>query len=206
MRIPLALAAFAVLTACSSAPATTDAGVGDDAAAPQPPRDAAPDVLATVDAGVDAADAASTSPTLFGAAFNPHDTTRHAALVSQWGGMQVVRSYDGSSGVTPFLKTYESEDVGWGAASAYSFKYPPSEVLAGTDDADLQSFFEGIADGHVVYWTYYHEPDDQISKTRPSPLRTTAPRGLTSAPSPTASRPSDRTSPSTRPSSACPTR
>ena len=45
---------------------------------------------------------------------------------------------------------------------AYSFKYPPSEVTAGTHDAALQRFFEGIVDNHPVYWTYWHEPDGEI--------------------------------------------
>ena len=100
--------------------------------------------------------------TLFGAAFGPHDDARHDQLVAEWGGLQADRAYDDFNGVSPFLKTYQAEDVRWGAASNYSFKYEPSSVLAGTHDADLRSFFNGIEDDHLVYWTYWHEPDDEL--------------------------------------------
>jgi hypothetical protein len=103
--------------------------------------------------------------TKFGAAYNPHNSTTLASLVSAFGGVQVIRSYDGGSGVGPFLNTYQAQDIAAGAASSYSFKYQPSEVIAGKHDADLKSFFQGIQDGHVVYWTYWHEPDDEIFKS-----------------------------------------
>ena len=107
---------------------------------------------------------AAVATTRFGAAFNPHSATRLEQLAGEWGGMQVTRSYDGGSGVKPFLNTYQPMDVAHNAASAYSFKYSPSEVTAGTHDAEVRSFFQGIADNHPVYWTYWHEPDDEIFK------------------------------------------
>ncbi|MEO6418050.1 MAG: hypothetical protein ABIP39_01485, partial [Polyangiaceae bacterium] len=90
---------------------------------------------------------------------------RFTELSAQWGGMQVARSYDNGSGVSPFLNTYQTQDVAHGAASAYSFKYTPSAVLAGSHDAELTGFFQGIKDNHPTYWTFYHEPDDQLYKT-----------------------------------------
>ncbi len=102
--------------------------------------------------------------TKFGAGYSPHDSTTLASLVKAFGGVQVIRSYDGGSGVTPFLNTYQAQDIAAGAVSSYSFKYQPSEVIAGKHDADLKSFFAGIQDGHPVYWTYWHEPDDEIFK------------------------------------------
>lgn len=105
------------------------------------------------------------STTLFGASFSPHSAARFDDLNSQFGSMGVTRSFDGGGGVTPFLNTVQAMDVARGAASAYSFKYPPAEVSAGTHDTALRSFFQGIQDNHPVYWTFWHEPDDELYKT-----------------------------------------
>jgi hypothetical protein len=102
--------------------------------------------------------------TKFGVGYSPHDSTTLATLVKAFGGVQVIRSYDGGNGVTPFLNTYQAQDIAAGAVSSFSFKYLPSEVIAGKHDAELKSFFQGIQDGHPVYWTYWHEPDDEIFK------------------------------------------
>ncbi len=103
--------------------------------------------------------------TLFGAGYNPHTDAYFTTLSSAFGGMKAVREYDNGSGVTPFLKTYQAQDVAHGVASSFSFKYQPSEVIAGQHDADLKSFFQGIQDNHPVYYTYWHEPDDELYKT-----------------------------------------
>ncbi|MDB4942413.1 MAG: hypothetical protein JWP97_1947 [Labilithrix sp.] len=100
--------------------------------------------------------------TLFGAAFLPHNDAREAALAAQWGGMQVVRSYDYGGGALPFLEKYQAQDVRWGAASSYSFKYMPGSVVDGSHDAEIRGFFTGLAADHPVYWTYWHEPDDEL--------------------------------------------
>ncbi len=105
---------------------------------------------------------AARRPTLFGAAFSPHDEARESALSAQWGDMQVVRSFDGGNGVKPFLDFYQAKDVHWGAVSSYSFKYAPASVVSGAHDAELHQFFAGLADDHRVYWTYWHEPDDEL--------------------------------------------
>lgn len=101
---------------------------------------------------------------LFGASFFPHDNARYDQLNTMFGNMGVSRSFDERTGVGPFLNTYQQQDLARGAASAYSFKYPPSEVTAGKHDVALESFFRGIVDNHPVYWTYWHEPDDEIFK------------------------------------------
>ena len=154
-------------------------GCGSSEITPTPGDDASIDGVAPVDGAIDASLDGSPPPsdaapdanlppktTLFGAAFSPHDTTHYDALITLWGGMQVSRSYDGSSGVNPFLNNLQAMDVARKAASAYSFKYPPVDVIAGTHDAALTTFFKGIADDHPVYWTYWHEPDDEIYKTQ----------------------------------------
>jgi beta-mannanase len=103
--------------------------------------------------------------TAFGSAFNPHDNARYDDLIRQWGAVKVARSFDGGNGVNPFLNTYQAQDVTRNAISAYSFKYPPTDITAGKYDADLEKFFRGIKDDHPVYWTYWHEPDDEIYKS-----------------------------------------
>src|SRR5262249_4242486 len=87
---------------------------------------------------------------------------RRDALAAAWGGLKAIRSYDGGNGVQPFLSTFQPSDRAIGAVSLYSFKYPPTEVTAGTHDAALRAFFTGIADGHRVYWTYWHAPDHEL--------------------------------------------
>src|SRR4051812_5165163 len=68
-----------------------------------------------------------------------------------------------------------------------SFALPPQEVVNGTHDAKLHAFF--AAAPRPTYWTYKHEPEDDMERgafTRPS----TRPRGGTSPRSPT--RPGSR--------------
>ncbi len=103
--------------------------------------------------------------TLFGASFQPHDAAGHDALNSLFGTMGMTRSFDGSSGVNPFINSYQPMDIARNAVSAYSFKYPPLDVITGKHDADLTRFFQAIKDDHVTYWTYWHEPDDEMYKT-----------------------------------------
>jgi hypothetical protein len=105
---------------------------------------------------------AATAETLFGVAFFPRDDARYDEMTTMFGDLGVRRSFDDGNGVSPFLNTYQAQDVAHGAASAYSFKYPPAQVTAGQHDVALRSFFQGIEDNHPVYWTYWHEPDDEL--------------------------------------------
>jgi hypothetical protein len=100
--------------------------------------------------------------TLFGASFTDRSTAGYDQIVGQFGGLQVDRSFGGTTGVSPFLTKYQPVDVARGAASAYSFKYLPTEVLAGQHDAAFHSFFQGIQDNQPVFWTYWHEPDAEL--------------------------------------------
>ncbi len=106
----------------------------------------------------------SSQTTLFGAAFNPHTDAYFTTLSNAWGGMQIDRTYDNGS-ESGVLEPTGAFDSAHQMVSNTSFKYLPTEVLAGTHDAALTSFFNGIEDGHLVYWTYWHEPDDEIYKT-----------------------------------------
>lgn len=116
------------------------------------------------DAGTPAApDPIRNTTTLFGASFDPHNAAMHDSLNAAWGGqMQVSRTFGGTKGVDPFINTFQALDISRNAVSAYSFKYLPLEVLAGQHDAAFTKFFQAIKDDHPVYWTYWHEPDDEL--------------------------------------------
>jgi hypothetical protein len=43
-----------------------------------------------------------------------------------------------------------------------SFKLPPSQVLDGSHDAQLAAFF--AATPRLTYWSYWHEPEDDIAR------------------------------------------
>ncbi|WP_262285120.1 hypothetical protein [Micromonospora sp. MA102] len=43
-----------------------------------------------------------------------------------------------------------------------SFKAPPGEVTAGKHDARLAKWFASIPRDHDVYWSYFHEPENDV--------------------------------------------
>ncbi len=45
-----------------------------------------------------------------------------------------------------------------------SFKYPPRDVAAGKYDAYLANWFKTAPRTQRIYWTFYHEPEDNIAK------------------------------------------
>ena len=106
--------------------------------------------------------AAKVGWTRFGSAISPRSDARMNDLSAQFGGLHADRAYDGGNGVAPFLGSIQAMDLRHDVASAFSFKYQPSQVTAGAHDAELRQFFQGIADNHPTFWTYWHEPDDDI--------------------------------------------
>ena len=44
-----------------------------------------------------------------------------------------------------------------------SFKALPTTILSGADDAALKHFFDSAPTGHPIYYSYYHEPEDNIA-------------------------------------------
>jgi hypothetical protein len=44
-----------------------------------------------------------------------------------------------------------------------SFKALPRDILSGADDAALRHFFATAPSGHPIYYTYFHEPEDNIA-------------------------------------------
>jgi FlgD Ig-like domain len=48
------------------------------------------------------------------------------------------------------------------SAVIVSFKALPRDILSGADDAALRHFFDTAPTGHPIYYTYFHEPEDNI--------------------------------------------
>lgn len=44
-----------------------------------------------------------------------------------------------------------------------SFQYHPAQVVAGQHDDALRTFFAGVPD-YDVYWSYFHEPEDNVAR------------------------------------------
>jgi hypothetical protein len=84
-----------------------------------------------------------------------------AADTSDFGRMPIVRVY------YPGLPSPNAWTSGLAAANhsavIVSFKALPTTILSGADDAALRQFFDSAPKGHPIYYTYYHEPEDNIA-------------------------------------------
>jgi hypothetical protein len=49
------------------------------------------------------------------------------------------------------------------SAVIVSFKALPKTILSGADDSALRHFFDTAPTAHPIYWSYYHEPEDNIA-------------------------------------------
>lgn len=45
-----------------------------------------------------------------------------------------------------------------------SFKAPPAEIIAGQHDVRLAAWFASVPRDRDVYWTYFHEPENDVEK------------------------------------------
>jgi hypothetical protein len=50
------------------------------------------------------------------------------------------------------------------SAILISFNAPPSKIISGADNAALAHFFDTAPAGRLVYWNYFHEPENNIAK------------------------------------------
>ena len=84
-----------------------------------------------------------------------------APETSAFGHMGIVRVY------YPGLPSSNAWTTGLPAANKsaviVSFKALPSAILSGQDDGALSHFFGTAPTGHPIYWSYYHEPEGNIS-------------------------------------------
>jgi hypothetical protein len=102
--------------------------------------------------------AASSSIPLFGSSVGYEGL---AQTTAQFGRMPIVRVY------YPGLPASNAWDGGTAGANdsavIVSFKAPPKDILSGADDATLTHFFDTAPTGHPIYYSYYHEPEDNIA-------------------------------------------
>jgi len=102
--------------------------------------------------------AASSSIPLFGSSVG---YVGLAQTTAQFGRMPIVRVY------YPGLPASNAWDGGAAGANdsavIVSFKALPADILSGADDATLTHFFDTAPTGHPIYYSYYHEPEDNIA-------------------------------------------
>jgi hypothetical protein len=83
-----------------------------------------------------------------------------ARLNQTYGGLDVIRVF------------HTGLPVGWsklntdfqGAPLIVSFKMSPAQVISGQYDAYMRSWFASAPTGRPTWWTYWHEPEDDIER------------------------------------------
>jgi hypothetical protein len=102
--------------------------------------------------------AASSLIPLFGSSVTSSDL---AQTTAEFGRMPIVRVY------YPGLPASNAWHGGLAGANdsavIVSFKALPKDILSGADDATLTHFFDTAPAGHPIYYSYYHEPEDNIA-------------------------------------------
>lgn len=106
--------------------------------------------------------AAGTSGVRFGALVAAHRGDTFAQAVARqdaaYGRMPISRVF-----YTGAVQPWPGNAGASGRPVVISFKYAPAAVLSGRDDAALRRFFAG-APHYDVYWSYIHEPEDNIAR------------------------------------------
>ena len=102
--------------------------------------------------------AAGSSIPLFGSSVGYEDL---AQTTAQFGQMPIVRVYYPG---LPAANAWDGSVAGANhSAVIVSFKALPTDILSGADDATLTHFFDTAPTGHPIYYSYYHEPEDNIA-------------------------------------------
>jgi hypothetical protein len=86
----------------------------------------------------------------------PSAVARESATYGQ---MDVLRGF--ASGLP---KGWTSYTTSTGADLVASFKALPRDVIAGKSDAAVRAWFASAPSDRNVYWSYYHEPEDNIAR------------------------------------------
>ncbi len=104
-------------------------------------------------------------PTLFGfwAGADTVGSTESARanydrVKSYLGTPQVYRMFFPGSPGTNFV----GSNADFGPPVVVSFKFRPQDVIAGSADATLRAWFASIPAGRQVWWSYFHEPENDI--------------------------------------------
>ena len=106
--------------------------------------------------------AARRSGTLFGALVSPRAGETFAQAIARqdaaYGRLAISRIFYDTSGPQPW-----SAGAGLsGRPTIVSFHYPPAAVLAGTYDAAMRSWFASAPRTYDVFWSFWHEPENDI--------------------------------------------
>lgn len=99
--------------------------------------------------------------TMCGASFANDGMTYKAALAAEdarFGGLDMVRVF--FSGAPPKWAGSPA-DVAHRPVNV-SFKFDADDVMAGKYDTAMRTWFASVPRTQDVYWTYYHEPEDNI--------------------------------------------
>ncbi|MFT4220213.1 MAG: carbohydrate binding domain-containing protein [Microbacterium sp.] len=86
-------------------------------------------------------------------------TEAWAYAKSSYGTPEVVRIFH--PGAPP---NWTAATVAKGADLVVSFKIAPKDVLSGKYDSKLRSWFQSAPTDVEIYWSYFHEPEDNITK------------------------------------------
>ena len=101
--------------------------------------------------------------TMFGSSLWVGDGSSTAGALARtqakFGQLDMVRTYysglpqawPGSAGIT-------------GGPVSVSFKAMPRDVLSGSQDAAISRWFQTAPTNRTIWWTYYHEPEDDIER------------------------------------------
>jgi hypothetical protein len=128
-------------------------------ASPKPTATARP----TATAPVTPPKPAPSGGTLCGASFTNETSgeTYQQALKridGYYNGLEMVRIfYPGKPGAWPGKLNVDRRPI------VVSFKFPPAEVVAGRHDAVMRDWFASAPRDQDVFWTYYHEPEQEIT-------------------------------------------
>jgi hypothetical protein len=130
------------------------AGLGAGAASARPAGAA---VGATIDA--------TTTSTAFGNVVKPQGTQTYQQALSisesRYGGrLAVIRYFDGNAPDDWATFTSKLTDH----TGIISFRIAPATVISGSADAMLLNWFRTAPTDHVTYWSYMHEPEDDIER------------------------------------------
>lgn len=106
---------------------------------------------------------AATSGTLFGALVSPTGGETFAAALAgedaRYGRMPISRVFNPGP-----VKPWPGNAGMSKRPVVVSFKYAPRDVIAGTYDRGLRAFFAGAPRSYDVFWSYIHEPEDNIAR------------------------------------------
>lgn len=114
--------------------------------------------------------AASRPGHLFGAAIHQNSGETYAQAFARsdaaYGPLRILRSYLADKdmiGGPPSWATRAEMTPATGIPVQVSFKVTMAAVIAGTYDAKYLAWFKGAPTDRDIYWTMYHEPDDDVT-------------------------------------------